>query len=362
MTKYLDNRHPEIKEYHKILSPEFPSWLVDYIETIEMQRIHTISQSCGVDYSGIFNLPYFYSSLDHSVSVALILWNFTGCKKQTLAGLFHDIATPVFKHVIDFLNNDHETQESTEEKTKALIMNAPDIMVLLNRDGISVEEIYDYKIYPLADNDTPRVAADRLEYNFSSGLSFARVWDLDGIRESYNNLILTRNEDGLPEFAFKDLNVAEKYIQTVSKLWPKWIENPDKLVMQFLADMVRMMVDSGYLTLEGLYTLSELEVVDMIRNCEDDYLREAFKKFQDATISYEGKYPVEHKYCVSIKAKQRYVVPLVIHEDRPKRITEISSQASKDIHDFLNHQELPYAYFDFDFKPEAQKRTLNKQC
>ena len=67
---------------------------------------------------------FFYSNLEHSIGVALIVWNFTKDKKQTLAGLFHDISTPVFKHCIDFLNGDYETQESTEELTTYMIKNS----------------------------------------------------------------------------------------------------------------------------------------------------------------------------------------------------------------------------------------------
>lgn len=51
---------------------------------------------CGCDYTNLFPRHEWYSNLDHSVGVALIIWNFTHDKKQTLAGLFHDIATPVF--------------------------------------------------------------------------------------------------------------------------------------------------------------------------------------------------------------------------------------------------------------------------
>lgn len=42
-------------------------------------------------------------------------------------------------------------------------------MNLLKRDNIFIEEVCDYKKYPLADNETPKLAADRLEYNFSGG-------------------------------------------------------------------------------------------------------------------------------------------------------------------------------------------------
>ena len=117
MKNYLDTINKEVREYFKILSPEFPTWLLEYINTPEMQRINGTSMSCGTDYSKVFNVRYWYSNLDHSVGVALIVWHFTHDKKQTLAGLFHDIATPTFKHCIDFMNGDSEHQESTEERT-----------------------------------------------------------------------------------------------------------------------------------------------------------------------------------------------------------------------------------------------------
>ncbi len=43
-------------------------------------------------------------------------------------------------------------------------------MNLLTRDNIRVEEVLDYHIYPIADNDTPKLSADRLEYALSGGL------------------------------------------------------------------------------------------------------------------------------------------------------------------------------------------------
>ncbi len=183
MNKYYDNLKDEVKEYFRILSPEFPEWLLEYIDTPEMERIGKISMSCGTDYSKCFNVRYWYSNLDHSVGVALIIWHFTHDKKQTLSGLFHDIATPVFKHCIDFMNGDSEHQESTEERTTEIIKNSKEIMSLLERDGIKLEEVCDYKIYPIADNDTPKLSADRFEYNFSSGLTFFRVWELDKIKK-----------------------------------------------------------------------------------------------------------------------------------------------------------------------------------
>lgn len=107
MNKYFENLEEPIKEYFDILSPEKPDFLEEYINIPEMKKQAGISVSCGTCYSKLFpEITLWYSSLDHSVAVALIIWNFTKDKKQTLSGLFHDIATPSFKHCIDFMNGE----------------------------------------------------------------------------------------------------------------------------------------------------------------------------------------------------------------------------------------------------------------
>ena len=364
MNKYYESLNDEVKEYFSILSPEFPEWLLEYIDTPEMQRISKISMSCGTDYSKCFNIRYWYSNLDHSVGVALIIWHFTHDKKQTLAGLFHDIATPVFKHCIDFMNGDSENQESTEEKTSEIINNSSKIMSLLKRDGIKLEEVDDYKIYPIADNDTPKLSADRFEYTFASGLTFFRVWELDKIRKIYNNIVVIKNENGIDELAFKDKEVYEEYIDTISKLWPEWVSDKDRTVMQFLADICKSMNNAGYLTIDDLYTLSEQEVIDKILNCEDKYLSDSFKLFQAAGTVYSSETPVDEKYCVNLKAKTRYVVPLVKTDEGAIRINKISKKASSQIAEYLNCPKGGYyTYFNFQFIPYERnvvKRYLKK--
>jgi len=351
MNNYLNSLNEEVKQYFKILSPEFPQWLLEYIETPEMQRIHTTSMSCGLDYTKLYNIKYWYSNLDHSVGVALIIWNFTHDKKQTLSGLFHDIATPVFKHCIDFMNGDSEHQESTEERTEQIIKQSKEIMALLNRDGIKIEEVSNYHIYPIADNDTPQLSADRFEYTFASGLVFHRVWELDSIKEIYNNITILKNENGIEELGFKDYKVCEKYIHIISELWPKWVDDKDRTAMQFIADIVKSMNIKGYLTIDDLYSLSEKEVIDKILNCKDDYIKESFRKFQDITQVYGSDVFVEDKYCISVKGKRRYIIPLVKMDNRVVRINEVSEQACNEINGYLDLKFSKYTGFDFDFKP-----------
>ena len=104
-----------------------------------MLKQQYISTMCGKNYTKLFNIDYYYSSLDHSIAVALIVWHFTHDKKQTLAGLFHDIATPSFKHCVDFLNGDYMNQESIEDLTLYMISSSKNVMALLNKDNIKLE-------------------------------------------------------------------------------------------------------------------------------------------------------------------------------------------------------------------------------
>ena len=101
--------------YHR----EIPIFLREFAAAPSVERLREVGMNCGCEYT---QFPQFakigsYSRFDHSMGTALIIWHFTGDEKQALAGLFHDIATPVFAHVVDFLNGDHLRQESTESGT-----------------------------------------------------------------------------------------------------------------------------------------------------------------------------------------------------------------------------------------------------
>lgn len=351
MKNYLDTLSTEIREYFKILSPIFPEWLLEYINTPEMQRISGISMNCGTDYTKVFNIKQWYSNLDHSVGVALIIWHFTQDKKQTLSGLFHDIATPTFKHSIDFMNGDTQHQESTEERTEIIIKNSKKIMKLLERDNIKLKEVSDYHIYPIADNDTPQLSADRFEYTFSSGLIFFRVWNLDDIKECYNNVKILKNENNVLELGFSDKEVCEKYINIISKLWPQWLTDEDRTTMQFLADIVKSMNVIGKLSIDDLYIYSEKQVINKILNCGDNYIETAFKNFQNSTSIVTFDKPVTNKYCINVKGKRRYIIPLVETKDGIYRINQISEKAQNDINEYFNFKQSEYTGFDFEFNP-----------
>ena len=340
--KYIDSVDKRVLDYFNVLEPSFPEWLNDYIETKELLKQRYISVTCGTIYSDLFESEFFFSSLDHSVAVALIVWHFTHDKKQTLSGLFHDIATPVFKHCVDFLNGDYMTQESTEDLTSKIISNSKEIMELLKRDNIKLEEVEDYHIYPVADNDTPKLSADRLEYSLSNALLTYKLSNVDDIKKIYNDVILDKDEDGTLELSFKSKETALEFVKITSKLSIIYRDDKTRYSMQLLADIIKKLNEDGLITKEDLYNKKESEIIEIIENSKYKEIFNIWKNAKNVKVSKEKP---KNVYFVHHGAKIRYIDPLV----NKKRMSSISEEAKKEIDKNLLYDMNNYVYLDFKF-------------
>lgn len=340
--KYIDSVDKRVLDYFNVLEPSFPEWLNDYIETKELLKQRYISVTCGTIYSDLFESEFFFSSLDHSVAVALIVWHFTHDKKQTLSGLFHDIATPVFKHCVDFLNGDYMTQESTEDLTSKIISNSKEIMELLKRDNIKLEEVEDYHIYPVADNDTPKLSADRLEYSLSNALLTYKLSNVDDIKKIYNDVILDKDEDGTLELSFKSKETALEFVKITSKLSIIYREDRTRYSMQLIADIIKKLNEDGLITKEDLYNKKESEIIEIIENSKYKEIFNIWKNAKNVKVSKEKP---KNVYFVHHGAKIRYIDPLV----NKKRMSSISEEAKKKIDKNLLYDMNNYVYLDFKF-------------
>lgn len=339
---YLENVDKRIREYFNILEPEFPEWLNDYINTKELLSQQYISVTCGTIYSNLFESDFFFSSLDHSVAVALIIWHFTHDKKQTLSGLFHDIATPSFKHCIDFLNGDYMTQESTEDLTTKIIKKSSEIVKLLKRDNIKISEIEDYHIYPIADNDTPKLSSDRLEYSLSNALFTYKLLDIESIKEIYDDIEIQKNSENEIELGFKTKKIARKFVKVTSKLSVIYREDRTRYSMQFISDILKRLSNENKISKQDLYNLKESEVIDIIESSE---YNDIFNIWKNATKVKTSKEEPKDVYYVHHGAKIRYIDPLVNGE----RISKICKIANNMINKNLSYDMNNYVFLDFKF-------------
>ena len=372
------DREKIISQYHNILCPQkdYPAFIDKYIALPIMQRLSGIGLLCGSDWTKLFCNRFYYSRLDHSKGVALIIWHFTHDRAQTIAGLLHDISTPVFSHVSDFRKGDALTQTATEAPTAQMIRKDSELMRLLAEDGLTAEQVEDYHIYPVADNEIPQLSADRLEYMFPSGMALNGSWTMEEIRKVYDDLEVLSGENGVAELGFKTVEIAELYCERFCLIGHILQLNEDKLTLQMLGEIMNLAERLGVLSEDDFMTLSESQVIAKLEKfCKaqggvtsrDEKIKlcRLYKTFRQMTkIEHtELALPEEQYFCVNLKVKQRFINPLVISTGsitaggnghtrgtgseanctaKGVRLSQVSQKSAKIIEDFKKFSDTPY--------------------
>lgn len=320
-----------------------PLLLQQLSETPEMLRLSDIGMNCGCDYASIpiYSDPKIhYTRYIHSIGVSAIIWNFTNDIVQAVAGLLHDIATPAFAHTIDFMNGDHLKQEYTENGTKAIIEMSAEIKHLLDRHTIPIDSVCDYHKYPIADNDAPMLSADRLEYTFGTGYALFGL-DEQHIEELYADLTVSTNEKGIPELCFQSRVCAKRFVDISLNNSKLFISDEDRFIMQHLADILSMAIETGALDDIGLMS-TESAVIDMLK--ENNKTNPVWREFANISSVSRTQMKIDDRYCVKVIAKQRHIDPLVLIGSEAVRISAVDAGVKNAIECFLNYDQDVWLY------------------
>ncbi|MBU1126360.1 HD domain-containing protein [Patescibacteria group bacterium] len=134
--------------------------ILELIESPALQRLKKVSQ---------FGLPdrYYhldgYSRFDHSLGVMILLRRLGAGEEEQIAGLLHDASHTAFSHLVDWLHGDTENEDS-QDRFHEERLNQTDIPQILSKYGYSVHRIADHHLFPLLEQDTPQLCADRIDY------------------------------------------------------------------------------------------------------------------------------------------------------------------------------------------------------
>ena len=291
-----------------IYHPEIPDFLTEAAEAPAMTRLQNVGMNCGCEYT---RFPIFanlapYSRFDHSMGVALIVWHFTGDMAQAMSGLLHDIATPTFAHVVDFLHGDHMTQESTESATSAMIRADANLCATLERRQLPFEAVEDYHRYPIADNDSPKLSADRLEYTLGNGVNFGLITRQQAAAY-YADLTVGTNEHGEPELVFRHADIARAFAETALQCSKIYISDADRYAMQILAELLRDAIAAGVLTENDLW----LDEPAVIGKLQGSALAGQWARFCGLSKIIRADAPGSNGAWRQIFAKKRCIDPYV---------------------------------------------------
>ena len=315
----------------KIYYQEMPEFIEELIQTPSLQRLKDIGMNCGVEYT---NFAFFqnimpYSRYEHSIGVSLIVYHFTHDKKQTVAGLLHDIATPVFAHTIDFYHQDHLKQESTEFDTIKIIEQDQQLVSLLKEYDLTIEEVCNYHLYPLCDNDSPQLSADRLEYTLGNMYSYG-FCTLKEIQNIFNDL---KVNDLQNEIIFKHEEIAHFFTKKMLQCSHIYVMDEDRYAMEYLSHLIKKAIEKNVVC-ESEFYLKEKEFIDLLK--KDQEIRKLWEKYQKLNKVEKGKNT--DYFCVKVFAKKRYIDVIV---ENKGRISTIDQHINNEIQQFLQ--------LDFDY-------------
>lgn len=307
-----------------------PEIIRDGIRAKEMQRLQQVGMNCGCEYTSFplfLSMKEWYTRYDHSIGTALIVWRFTGSTAQTLAALFHDIATPCFAHVVDFMRNDHMTQESTEDRTREIIAGSETLGSVLRKYGLEEDDAADYHQYPIADNDSPKLSADRLEYTFGNLVNFGKCTKAQ-MTGMLDDLIVGRNESGEEELMFRTFEQARLFAFGALDMGKIYVSDEDRFSMQALAELLKEAVRQGVISMRDLWT-DEPAVIQKL--CADPEFRKRWIHFRGYREIIRGQ-----EDGIIVRAKKRYIDPAV--EDRG-RMSVLDPEFREATAQFLNESQ-----------------------
>ncbi|MEE8807090.1 MAG: HD domain-containing protein [Lactimicrobium sp.] len=298
---------------------QIPDYVSDLAKTKAMRRLQRIDMNCGMNCTSrpLFQQMHAYSRYMHSLGTALLAVHFHQSREAVCACLFHDISTPVFSHVIDFVHHDYIKQEYTEQAGRHIICNDPDIPSILAGYGIDLEGTLDYHRYPICDNASPQLSIDRLEYtlgnmiNYGFGTLDEAQWMLKDLQADKEELIFAHSLPAIL-FAKRSLQCGNVYASDF-----------DRYAMQILAEIVHDALQDGIVKEADLYT-DEPSFIQLL--CKDETYHRRWVDFCHLSAVYPSCR--EDTHARMVPAKKRWIDPYIQGKGR---VSQIDDEMQKEI-------------------------------
>ena len=283
-----------------------PLFLRKYFECPSLNRLMKVGYFCGMDFASksVYDFSEYISRFAHSLTTSLLTYKVTKDKTMTVAALFYDVATPCFSHVIDYMNEDYEKQESTEELTEDIIKNDKYLLECLKEDNIDVDDVINFKKFSIVDNDRPKCCADRLDGVILTGIGWTKNISEEDIKNIINDVRVFKNEDNEAEIGFSNRDVVSKIIDVSKSIDLYCHTNEDNYMMQLLAIITKLSIDRGYITYDDLYRYNELELFNILKSSNDEELLDKINHFETIDIDSIPKTDIPN-------VKVRVLKPLV---------------------------------------------------
>ena len=339
--EYIHTRKNEIKSIHDIYSDNNSNVLEMFDDIAEINRLEHISEVSGANMTKFVGGLNQSTILDHCIGVALILEKYTKENKQIIEGLLHGLNTPAFNEASKHMN------DSIDEKSVYdIIVGSDKLFEYFLNNNIDIQDVCDYSKYSLAKSNGVKLDADSLEKILRISYLLGNI-NIKELKSIYNDITVTKNEEGALEFAFDNYKIAEKFCKLSIDVARRYRSYETKISMKIVATLLELMIKRGEINVDDLYKYADKAIYEIGINSSDKRISLGWQKLKEIDKLYTKFNPVDDKFCVKVNVEARYIDPLVKLKGGYVRISRVSLELKEEINQFLNSDTDLYMYADF---------------
>ncbi|MFO7679192.1 MAG: HD domain-containing protein [Chloroflexota bacterium] len=134
--------------------------LLDLMTSAALTRLQGVLQH-GI--SALIGITEPVTRFDHSVGAMLLVRRLNGSVAEQIAALLHDVSHTAFSHVIDYVFDGHDSQSYHDEQKETYLLRT-DVPEVLARHGYDWRDFLHEAAFPLLEQPSPRLCADRVDY------------------------------------------------------------------------------------------------------------------------------------------------------------------------------------------------------
>jgi HD superfamily phosphohydrolase len=299
--KYIDPLYGEVEFNQPIL--------LDLMGTTAMQRLKGVLQH-GI--TGLIGVTRATSRFEHSLGVMILVQRFGAPIEEQIAAMLHDVSHTAFSHVIDYVFNEHNSQ-SYHEQMKEEYVAGTDIPAVLAKHGYNWRDFLEEDNFPLLEQPSPALCADRLDYFLRDSRDLGLASDGE-VQVALNHLVLYNQR-----IVMDDLDAArwvgEGYLTCDEMSWANFREIA---LYELTARLIKTSLNLGVLTEDDLWSTDQ-HAWDKLKSCKYPSIQEQIKLIDPQTqFVWDEESPT-----FRVGAKLRTIDPDVLHNGRSLRLSQL---------------------------------------
>jgi uncharacterized protein len=277
--------------------------ILDLMQSEAIQRLRSVLQH-GI--TAVLGITQPITRFEHSVGAMILVQRAGGSVCEQAAALLHDVSHTAFSHVADFVFGG---PNSYHEEKRREWMAQSDIPAVLSRHGIDWTDFLDDERFPLLEQPSPRLCADRLDYFLRDSLALGILTPAQAAQLS-GSLVVAAGR-----FAVRELDAAQlfgyKYMEADQT---SWSNRTAILLYELTARALRTAFDRSVIAETDLWG-GDQQLWDKISQSQDSATAASVQlilRYRDFVI-HESK-PDESRPTVRLQPKIRTIDPDVLTE------------------------------------------------